>query len=204
MSTGIYKRKLMDITGQRYGKLTAIKFSHKDKRNQQFWLFKCDCGNEKIICIGHVKSGNTKSCGCLRIERKTKHKMYGTRIYKSWMSMKERCLNKNRKDYKDYGGRGIIICERWVNSFENFYKDMGNRIEGLSLDRIDNNKGYYKENCRWATLKEQNNNKRNNHLLTHNRKTQNVKQWSEELNINYGILSSRLTRGWSVKNALEM
>ena len=191
--------------GDRYGRLVAIRFDHKDKYSQQFWLFKCDCGNKKVINVSNVKKGDTKSCGCLRKEimknKMTTHGMSHTTEHFAWGSMKARCYNKNRADYKNYGGRDITICKRWLK-FENFYEDMGRCPEGMTLDRIDNEKGYYKENCRWATAKEQANNRRSNRLLTYNGKTQNIKQWANELRINYGTLYSRIRYGWSVEKAL--
>ena len=150
--------------GDRYNRLMAIEFSYKNKNGHQFWLFKCSCGNEKVIYVGNVKSNHTKSCGCYEIEKKNKHGMEGTRTYKSWSSMKDRCLNRNCPKYKNWGGRGITVCKKWMN-FENFYKDMGERPKDKSLDRIKNNLGYYKENCKWSTPKEQAKNRRNNILI---------------------------------------
>ena len=185
--------------GDKYGRLTAVKFIEIKKNGHQYWLFKCDCGNEKIICVNNVKRGNTKSCGCLYAT----HGMYGTRAHTSWKSMKGRCLNKNYSDYKNYGGRGIKVCKEWL-TFENFFEDMGERPENKSLDRIDNNKGYSKENCKWSTQKEQMNNTRRNHLLTYKGKTQNIKQWSEEVEINYSTLCSRISQfEWSISKAFQ-
>ena len=183
--------------GDKYGILTAIKFHHKNENSIKFWLFKCDCGKEKIIYVAGVKNGRTKSCGCLRAP----HGMTGTRIYKSWDAMKGRCFNRNGKDYKNYGGRGITICKEWL-TFENFYRDMGERPEGKTLDRIKNNEGYCKSNCKWSTQKEQMNNTRYNRLLTYNGKTQNMKQWSEELGIKYEIVQARLRSGLSIEKTL--
>ena len=205
MPSGICKRNLKPIikAGDKYNRLTAIKFSHKAKTNQH-WLFKCDCGNEKIISVSYVKSGATKSCGCLRKNngRKIIHGKTGTKIYKCWCSMKRRCLDKNRKDYKHYGGRGITVCHKWLK-FINFYKDMGEKPKGLTLDRIDNNGDYCKENCRWATRKEQQNNRRDNYLITYKGKTQTINQWAERLGISRGVIFWRIKKGWSIKKTLE-
>ena len=116
--------------------------------------------------------------------------------------MKARCLNKNDKSYKNYGGRGITVCPEWVNDFMIFYKDMGERLQGLTLDRIDNNGNYCKENCRWSSPKEQNNNTRRNRFITYNGKTQTIAQWADELGINYHMLICRMNRGWGAKRTL--
>ncbi len=129
------------------------------------------------------------------------HGMYGTQIYKSWSSMKSRCLNKNNKDHKDYGGRGITVCDSWL-IFENFYADMGDRPQGKTLDRKNNDKGYCKSNCKWSTPKEQSNNMRKNCFLTYQNKTLSIRQWSEKLDIKYETIKSRLRYGWSVEEAL--
>lgn len=188
--------------GDKHSKLTAIKFSHKDKHNKQHWLFKCDCGKEKIICVSDVKRRNTKSCGCLDIERRIKHGMYETRTYRAWTGMKQRCLNKKFKHYKNWGGRGIKVCKRWMK-FENFYKDMGNCPRGKSLDRKNNDKGYYKKNCRWATMEEQLNNTRRNCFLTYSGRTQTIAQWARELNVSSKTLRGRIKKyHWELEKAL--
>ena len=195
-------RKEIIKTGDKYGRLTAIEFSSMGKNHHQHWLFMCDCGKKKVLQVERVKSGNTKSCGCL-IGKKIIHGMRKTRIYDSWQHMKSRCLNKNNSKYKDYGGRGITICPEWL-TFENFYKDMGKMPENKTLDRIKNNEGYCKSNCRWSTNSEQQNNTRRNHLITYKGKTQTVAQWSRELNIKYATLSRRLSRGMSVNKSLTL
>lgn len=116
--------------------------------------------------------------------------------------MKQRCLNKNREGYKKWGGRGITVCKRWMK-FENFYKDMGERPEGMTIDRIDNSKGYHKSNCKWATPKEQSNNTRKNVFITYNGKTQTIAQWSEELGISYHTIYARLRKGWEIERVLK-
>ena len=166
--------KLKIEIGQKFDKLIAIKFIKMKGNSIQYWLFKCNCGKEKIICANSVIRGSTKSCGCLSkklfIERTKTHGMRNTRIYETWAGMKKRCFNKNCKSYKNYGGRGITICEKWLK-FENFYEDMGKSYENhvkkfeeknTTVDRKNNDKGYYKENCKWSTRKEQANNRRKN------------------------------------------
>lgn len=188
--------KEKDISGQRFGRLLAIKKDHsvwdkKTRRSENYWLFRCDCGKEKVINKYSVLRGKTVSCGCFNkektVERNIKHGLFNTekRIYGCWQDMKNRCYNKNRKKYKIYGGRGIIVCDEWKNSFSNFYEWAKNNgyNDNLTLDRIDSNGNYEPSNCRWATLKEQANNKRNNHKITINGITKNLCEWLEIYNI---------------------
>ena len=183
--------KLIIKKGDKFNKLTAIKFCHKDKHGCQCWFFKCDCGKEKVIVVNNVKNGHTKSCGCW------KHGMTNTKTYYSWVSMKTRCFNKSDEHYKNYGARGITVCNEWLgkNGFQNFYKDMGERPRKKTLDRIDNDGNYELSNCRWATSKEQGNNQRSNHLVTYKGITKNVTQWAEILGIKRKTLFERARRG---------
>lgn len=156
---------MIDLTGQIFGYLKVIGFSHRHRNT--YWKCLCDCGNNIVVRGSSLKNGHTKSCSCLRIERnkeqKTKHGRYGSKEYITWSNMKKRCMNSKSPNYKDYGGRGIKICKRW-EEFENFYVDMGDRPEGKSIDRIDNDGNYTPKNCKWSTHTEQMNNRRNNIL----------------------------------------
>ena len=191
--------------GDKFNKLTAIEFRYKDKKSYQYWLFRCDCGNEKLIRVSNIKSGHIKSCGCSRIGMKNgiKHGMINTGTYRSWCAMKTRCLNKNDEHYEGYGKRGITVCQEWMK-FEKFYLDMGERPQGKSIDRMDNNKGYYKKNCRWSFHKQQCNNRRDNRILTHNGKIQTIAEWARELGIKYHTLYCRLKKGWSIEKSLSV
>ena len=152
--------KFIDLIGQRFGRLTVL--SRQGSIGQKVaWLCLCDCGNKRVIISEKLKTGRTKSCGCFQTEQRFKHGMYGIPEYTIWGAMLQRCKNKNNVRYNDYGGRGIAVCRRW-EKFVTFYKDMGERPQGLTIERIDNNKGYFPDNCKWATMTENLKNKRNN------------------------------------------
>ena len=183
--------------GARFGRLLVIAVVDKEKR-EKTWLCKCDCGNTKIVQGNHLQSGATKSCGCLRKEvvsvNNTIHGMSRTRIHNLWYSMIQRCTNPNTEQYKNYGGRGIKVCERWYK-FENFYKDMGDPPKNYTLDRIDNNGNYEPNNCEWADSFTQANNRRNNKMITFNGRTQTLVQWTRELNLDYKKVSAQIING---------
>jgi len=194
----------MLIIGQRYHFLTCIGRA-KNKRDKWHWLMRCDCGTEKVLEAYKVGIGHNKSCGCKRSqlmrEAKIKHGASiceGTlagKTYKAWSSMRQRCGNKSNHAYADYGGRGIAVCPEWLNSFPRFLEDMGIKPDGMSLDRIDNNKGYSPSNCRWATHTEQMRNRRNNRPLTIGGETKLLCEWEAETGISHATIQNRIKRG---------
>ena len=190
--------KARDLTGQRFGRLVALKKAD-NLGSKTRWLCKCDCGNEVFLVTGSLVSGNTKSCGCYKVDAvvklNTTHGMTGSPVYRAWQSMITRCTNENYIEYHRYGDRGISVCDEWRNSFETFYAYMGDRPPGKTLDRIDNDKGYAPGNVRWASYTEQMNNRSTNHLLT-------LKEAADEFGINYQTLQTRLHAGWRLKEAL--
>ena len=202
--------------GEKFNKLTIIKevngHIRKNGYKERKVLCRCKCGNIKEILYYSVKSGKTKSCGCLFKEKTkiihTKHGMNNTKFYYIFGKIKQRCFYKNCKDYKYYGGRGIK-CE-W-KSFIEFRDDMYKSYlehkknnDYTSIDRMNNDKNYNKKNCRWATRKEQMNNRKNNHFITFNGKTQTIAQWADELNIKYQILERRINRNWSIEKSFNI
>jgi len=192
--------KRLDLGGQKFGRLTVINFAEIRKK-RTYWNCKCDCGNTVVVKGDNLKKGNTQSCGCFKKEIHTKHGKWLTPEYRAWQHMIQRCTNKKDKFYKDYGERGITVCDEW-RSFVNFYTDMGERPKGMSLERKNNNEGYNKENCVWATMQEQQNNTRQNRHLTLGGRRQTISQWSKELGIGRLTITSRLKLGWSAERAL--
>jgi hypothetical protein len=176
-----------------HGKLTVL------NKGPRKWLCLCDCGKEKLIYKYDVLRGTTKSCGCLQKQAvrdlNFKHGMSGfCREYNIWVTMRQRCLNPNNDDYKDYGGRGITICERW-NDYQNFINDMGKSPTNKhSIDRIDNEGNYEPSNCKWSTNKYQCNHTRKNVILNYNGISKTLAQWSEDLKIGYSTLHARYYR----------
>ena len=162
------------------------------KDGSAMWVCRCDCGNKVVHKGVTLRSGKVQSCGCFCIEMNTKHLRCFTPEYKSWQSMKDRCHNASSKDYPRYGARGIRVCDRWLNSFENFFADMGPRTKGQSIDRIDNNSGYEPSNCRWTNNTTQANNRRSTRFVTLNGETKSVSEWARIVGISFVAMSKRL------------
>ncbi len=197
--------KSLNLYYKRFHRLIVIKRVVNSRCGHSRWLCKCDCGKIVIVIGKHLVSSHTRSCGCLQKEKVTRHGHTIFRkspTYLSWDHMIQRCVNSRLRQYGDYGGRGIKVCERWMK-FENFLEDMGESPgHGYSIDRTDNDKGYYKSNCKWSTRKEQARNRRNNRMITFNDKTKCISEWSEETGINANTIRSRLKAGWSIEKTL--
>lgn len=189
-----------DETGKKYSRLTVVKLMpYRNKYKRAVFECLCDCGNT-IYCDGNnLRSGNTKSCGCYNSDsltiRNTVHGMSETREFRAWLAMKSRCYNKKCKEYKYYGSRGIKVCKRWLNGFIFFFEDMGVCPENHSIDRINNNGNYKPSNCRWATNKQQSNNKSNNTIINYMGKKLTISQWGDEIGVNPGKISTLIWRG---------
>lgn len=153
------KPKIKNLSGRKFGKLTAIEFAYKDERGYIYWKCLCDCGNEIYVTRGHLCSGTTKSCGCLFVKHGHTSNYERSPEYRAWLSIKARCENPKQESYSNYGAKGITICERW-QVFENFLKDMGPKPPGYEIDRIDVNGNYEPSNCRWVTHQQNGCNKR--------------------------------------------
>jgi len=201
-----------DLTGNTYGLLKVLEYRGQNKHGVSLWLCRCACGTKKVISSLCMKSaGGTKSCGCLRLKHLAagralakRHGEYRSREYRIWRNILYRCGTKTCAAFSRYGGRGIKVCKRWLK-FENFLSDMGRAPSAAhTVDRIDNDRSYSPENCRWATKREQANNRPSTLFLTHRGETKPLAEWARERGLNRLTLWHRLTRlGWGVQKALE-
>ena len=189
----MYSGQKIDMVGKRYGMLTVInEIPERNKNNHIMYWCKCDCGNFKAILGVSIRQGLTKSCGCLHRNKITKHGMGSTPEYKAWLSMKSRCDNPKNPRYKDWGGRGIAYCREW-SDFANFIKDMGLKPEpSASIERIDNDRGYFKENCKWATKREQALNRRTTVKVLHEGREMYVHEFAKSIGLTESGARKRL------------
>lgn len=201
-----------DLSGKVFGKLTVLHqaddYVSKTGKPYATWLCKCECGVEKVYMQCSLTTGHTVSCGChrraLMKEAKTIHGGVGTKLYNSWRAMKERCTNPHAENYPSYGGRGIRVCEEWLDYeiFMSWALTHGYK-PGLTIDRVDMNGDYTPENCRWINQRQQCNNKRNNRRITFNGRTKTLSEWASEVGINKGTILNRIDKlGWDASKAL--
>lgn len=196
--------------GKRFGRLKVVCLENGQNTSTKRYKCLCDCGNEKIVSEDNLLRGHTKSCGCL-VREKNRLRSTDTilsktsRLYRKWTQMRARCRCKNDANYERYGGRGIKVCEEWDSyssfekwAFENGYKEQHKRNE-MTIERIDVNGDYSPSNCRFATSKEQANNRRNTKIIEYNGMRKSVSQWADYFHISYGLISNRLRRGWSME-----
>ena len=201
---------VIDLTGNRFGRLVVVSRAENGANWKTRWLCTCDCGETRTVYSDSLRSGKTQSCGCYHKEKasqamtktKTTHGASRTRVYTVWQGMKQRCSDKSLRDYHRYGGRGIAVCERWIHSFENFIKDMGNPEAGMTLERENNDLGYSPDNCIWATMSVQANNRRSSRYITHDGLRLTHSQWSRRLGGSGTLVHSRIKCGWSEERAV--
>lgn len=206
--------KPIDLTGQRFGRLVVVERGPNagtGTSSKARWYCRCDCGNTSLVYTSALRGGLTKSCGCWRVENgiilarplNRTHGKSSTAAFARWISMRQRCFNPNRKDWPNYGGRGITICDRWM-SFENFYTDMGDPPPGMQIERVDNNGNYEPGNCVWATPVQQGRNRRNNRRINASGETKTLSTWAENIGAAESTVSDRIKRGWSKEDAVTV
>lgn len=203
-----HEYKIEDLSGRRFGRLTALSYVYRSDIGHVYWRCRCDCGNEVTIRANSLLRGDTTSCGCYLREHNrelnTKHGMYGTSLYHVWTSMKQRCNNSKDHNYNNYGGRGIFVCNEW-SEFENFrdWALSNGYEEGLTIDRINVDDGYYPENCRWVDWITQENNKRTNSYITWGGETHTIAEWARIFGVNYNSLVQRIRRDNNMRDFEE-
>ena len=207
---------LRDLTGMRFGKLTAVERDSSIRAGRTFWICQCDCGEIVSVRSNGLLTGNTQSCGCTRrdklVARNKSNSTHGAkrngeveRLYSIWESMKRRCYSQSHEGYKYYGARGIVVCDEWKNDYESFKKwSLSNGYnKSLTIDRINADGNYCPENCRWTSAKEQANNRRNNRVVEYDGERFTIAQLSEKTGLSYRTLDYRLSHGWEVQKAIE-
>ena len=209
---------MSDLISRQFGRLTVMDFEgiHTTPcgTRRKMWRCRCECGNESVVAENNLKNGTTKSCGCWKYEklkeRNTIHGGSNDRLYRIWKNMKRRCDSPNDKRYKTYGGKGVKVCEEWSNNYQSFKEwayangyDDSAEFQKCTLDRVDNDGDYEPNNCRWATMKEQANNKRTNRIVVYNGCKYTLTQLAEKIGMNKTTLKERLNMGWSVEDAVN-
>ena len=201
--------KVIDLVGQRFGRLTVIGRAENDKYNHARWHCMCDCGNASVAWGSNLKKGRTLSCGCLKVEKmgsgiNKKHGMKNHPLYSIYTGMRGRCYSVTNKAYANYGGRGISVCDEWLENPVIFFEwAMTNGWEpGLTIERTDNDGGYSPDNCKWATITEQNRNKRNVKKVTFNGEERLLCDLIRESGLNEAAIRKRVESGWSIDRAL--
>lgn len=201
-------RKVIDLTGQQFDRLTVLHLSQTrpgGSGRHAFWVCRCVCGNTTEVSSHHLRVGQIKSCGCLFVEGTNRYRLHGrtnTREFAAWTAIRKRCYDPNASNYSIYGGRGITVCDRWRDDFAAFYADMGTCPPGHSLDRKDNEGPYSTDNCRWANARTQANNRSNNRRLSFNGIERTVTEWARTMGIQKSALFGRLRSGWPIERAL--
>lgn len=199
--------KKIDLAGRTFGRLTVLSEDHSPRTHgEATWLCRCECGKELVTRGARLRQGGAKSCGCISIEAATKrlrtHGLSYAGEHNVWSHMKSRCYNPGDKRFEHYGGRGISVCPRWRDSFENFIEDMGRRSTGMTLDRIDVNGNYEPSNCRWATMRTQQRNRSNTVMLSVDGESRPLVEWAERFGIGVPTVRLRLKKGMTPKDAL--
>lgn len=199
--TNAMPKKKASLIGLTFGRAKVTSHATNDKWGNPRSTLLCSCGTIFVSANGDLRKGDTKSCGCLQKEKRITHGMSGTATYRAWGNMIQRCTNPNLPNYHRYGGKGITVCEEWLNSFEAFHRDMGDCPEGLEIERVNNELGYFKENCVWGTYIEQARNKSTSRIVTFSGITACLAELCEFFNKNYHRVLHRLQKGWSVDRA---
>lgn len=189
--------------GEKYNMLTVLAEAERDNNSHKQFLCLCDCGNEKVLRSHNVESGHIKSCGCNRDEYVKTHGKTDTNEYRTWNAMKSRCNNPNVTGYENYGGRGISVCQRWSESFEAFFEDMGLKpSDKHSIERLDNDGNYEPSNCTWGTAYEQMRNRRDNINITKDGETHNQTDWGRKFGLSDGAIKRRIQKGMTLEEAV--
>ena len=196
---------LNDLAGRKFGKLSPVEICGRNRSKKVIWKCVCDCGNEHQATRNSLITGHAVSCGCVWrsniAKGNPKHGKCGTLTYNSWSGMVSRCTDPNNHSFKNYGARGITVCDRW-RDFRNFLDDMGEAQPGMTIERIDNNHGYSKENCRWATRWEQSRNTRRNRMFEIDGVSLCLQDWADKYGIRRRTLETRLDQGMTIKEAV--